>query len=97
MAADFDVEVDLGALAEFLHDNGPALLEDTAEQVKQRQADLAPRDPHSSEHMADHITIEYDGSQADIGPEARFFYAAFIEHGTEKLAPRPFIRPSVDG
>lgn len=92
-----EVEIDQAALRAFLHENAHALLEPGAELIAERQAERAPRDPHSSEHMADHIVVDFHDGVADVGPEKRFFYAAFVEHGTEKMEAEPFIRPSVDG
>lgn len=96
-ASGIAVEPDPSAIAAYLRENAEALLGPGAELIAGRQAERAPRDPHSSEHMADHIVVDFHDGVADVGPEKRFFYAAFVEHGTEKMEAEPFIRPSVDG
>jgi len=68
-----------------------------AEAIRARAAEMCPRGALPP-HMADHIVIQFSdkGLVVFVGPARRFFYALFVEFGTIKMGPHPFIRPAFD-
>jgi len=55
--------------------------------------------PVRTGHLRNSISVDFRGSnmhlaQAEIGPEAN--YGAFVELGTERQAPQPYMGPAFD-
>lgn len=77
----------------------PRAVRDVIKSGGERVAKAAQRfAPKASGDMADSIKSTMVGnatmSEAEIGPTA--FYGRFLEHGTAKMAPRPFLGPALD-
>ena len=75
----------------------------SAEKLAQKMRDLVPVDEGDvldSITSDSHATIDGSGVYADAGPDPaankHAFIARFLEHGTVKMAPRPFIQPAAD-
>lgn len=83
-----------------------AALEEAAEPMRQRMEDLATRGhvpPHIEEHMTistaskvEGVRLHEDEAAVAIGPQKDFFYGWFLEFGTVKMPPQPFMRPAFD-
>jgi HK97 gp10 family phage protein len=69
-------------------------LRPAAERVAETARQLAPRDTGG---MADSIkAIRTGPSQFRVSFDKDHFYGQFVETGTEKMPPRPFLRPALD-
>lgn len=65
-----------------------------ASKIEQSAKSLAPegsRD-HGGQDLSDSIHVSLSGSMAEIGPSAR--HGAFVEYGTYKDAPQPYLWPA---
>lgn len=80
------------------------LLREAAVPIQGRASELAPIDPATPVHLKDWIVIsaatdvtvdDYQAAVA-VGPAKNVFWGSFIEFGTVKQAPRPFLRPAFD-
>lgn len=74
-----------------------------AGRLAQKMRDLVPireGDVLASITADQHATIDGSGVYADAGPDPAAnkaaFVARFLEHGTVKMAPRPFVQPAAD-
>lgn len=74
-----------------------------AERLAQRMRDLAPvleGDVLDSITADDRVTKAGSSVYADAGPDPsandQAFVARFLEHGTVKMAPQPFVGPAAD-
>lgn len=67
----------------------------SADSIQRTQQDLVPK---RTRQLHDSITVsgpdELGELAVEIGPER--FYAVFVEFGTSKMAPRPFVFPSLE-
>lgn len=57
------------------------------------------RSPYKTGHLMGSISVDFIGSNADVavgttGPEAN--YGWFVENGTERQAPQPYMGPAAD-
>lgn len=83
-----------------------AALTEAAEPMRARMADLATRGkvaPHIEENIVisnaskvEGVRLHEDEAAVAIGPSKDFFYGWFLEFGTVKMAPKPFMRPAFD-
>lgn len=87
-------------------------LKEAAEPMRQRMAELAPREPGApdlAENMgisvADRIgsteggrwqAREKEQAVVAVGPTKNFFYGLFQEYGTSRHGAQPFMRPAFD-
>lgn len=67
--------------------------------VRDNARQRAPRSAMAKEHLADNIVIsepkqDENGKYVEVGPKAPFFYGKFLEYGTSKMPPRPFMGPA---
>ena len=67
--------------------------------VQKYASQRAPRSSETKEHLADNIVIsdpkqDENGKYVEVGPKAPFFYGKFLEYGTSKMSPRPFMGPA---
>lgn len=80
-----------------------ALME-AAEPVRDKIADLAPHGdvaPHikanigiSKVSKVEGVRVHEDAAAVAVGPTKGYFYGWFLEFGTEKMPPQPFMRPA---
>ena len=49
-----------------------------------------------SDSVGDLVRVEEGSAAVVIGPTKPFFYGKFLEYGTARMAPRPFMRPAFD-
>lgn len=66
----------------------------TAKYVQETAKTLAPVGPGDPVHLADTIETDISGTRAVIGPTAR--WGKFVEEGTYKDAPQPYMAPALD-
>jgi len=67
-----------------------------AQMVKSTAIELAPKGdrPHEGPKIAESMTITGQGTRREVGPTAR--HGAFMEYGTYKDAPQPYMGPAAD-
>ena len=82
-----------GALAKA---RGDAATAKVAERVRTTGQELAPKGsrPHEGEDLAPSIRTDRRGSRFEVGPTAR--HGGFMEYGTYKDAPQPYMGPAVN-
>lgn len=67
--------------------------------IQENASQRAPRSSEVKEHLAENIVIsepkqDENGKYVEVGPKAPFFYGKFLEYGTSKMTPRPFMGPA---
>ncbi len=91
-----DVIADFTRAAEHVQLGAMELVEETAEKIRATAEQIAPdgsRD-HEGQDLSDSIHTTIMGLAAEIGPSAR--HGRFVEKGTYKDAPQPYMGPSSD-
>lgn len=107
VAGDKDLMKALNALSEQVKKKHLiAGLREAAEPMRARMEDLATRGdeaPHLKDHIGistvsrvDGVRIHEDAAAVAVGPTKGFFYGFFLEFGTVKMPPQPFVRPAFD-
>jgi HK97 gp10 family phage protein len=103
----FEGGKEIAAALQTLSDRGARAVQrealaDGAAVIRPAIAAAAPRRPPAPD-IADHIVVsrinqgDAHGGGLAVGPErGRFFYGRFLEFGTVKMAPHPFMRPGFD-
>lgn len=73
-----------------------AVLDRVADDVADTAEDLAPKGtrPHADEDLAPSIHVTGSGGVREIGPSAR--HGLFMEEGTYKDPPQPYMGPALD-
>ena len=77
-------------------------LTESAEPMRDRMEDLAPRDPETPFDLKENIVIQrslgQDAQEAAVivGPTKRAYYGGLQEFGTAHHAAQPFARPAFD-
>lgn len=71
------------------------------EEIRSQMAQNAPRGSGDPPHLADNIAMEpgpvlKHTASVDIGPTVDVFWGRYVEQGTSKMSPQPFMRPAVD-
>lgn len=76
-----------------------------AQIIQKAASEKAPRSTLVKEHLADHIVMSKVKTQGgvkfiEVGPQRsdnhKFFYGKFLEFGTSKMSPRPFMGPACE-
>jgi HK97 gp10 family phage protein len=62
--------------------------------VRDTQRDAKANAPVGSGRLRDSITSEVRGLTGAVGPTA--FHGAYVEEGTSKMAPEPYLAPAMD-
>lgn len=84
-AAELDNAADrVGELAQMV-------LRKTAADIKRDAQALAPVDTGA---LRNSITYRVQGLEAEIGPTVH--YGGFVEYGTSRMAPQPYLGPAMD-
>ena len=85
--------VDLEKAGEHVAYQAPRVLVEHANRLAEVAKQRCPRE---TGRMANSIwaSIDMVGLSAEVGPYA--YYAPFVEYGTSKMSPRPFMGPSLD-
>lgn len=72
-------------------------ISDGGEQIRDLARDLAPKASGKMSRSIQSTLLRSGGGteiSAEIGPTS--YYGRFVEHGTAKMAPHPFLSPAAD-
>lgn len=80
---------------------GPSIAGNLAKNIAEVAADLAPFDPENTTepHVRDNIKVRRAGDGAEVFVNrggVRDEVPAYLEFGTYKMAPRPFLHPALN-
>lgn len=95
MATDFSqvaaLAADLGKAAPAVKRKAVRVVAKAAHDVEARAKATAPRDTGA---LVNSISTTNKGMTAEVGPTVN--YAAYVEHGTSRMSPQPYMGPAAD-
>lgn len=90
-----DLAIDLGRFAAVTPGEARKAIRETAEEIKAAAKAAAPVDTGALRDSISYETRETaGGAEAEIGPTV--WYSHFLEYGTARMGPRPFLGPALD-
>jgi len=82
---------DISDLGQKAHDRAAQVVAKTAADISGSAARNAP---YRTGNLSNSIGYDLYGLEAEIGPTAS--YGIFLEYGTSRMAPRPYMKPALE-
>ena len=82
---------DISDLGQKSHDRAAQVVAKTAADISGSAARNAP---YRTGNLSNSIGYDLYGLEAEIGPTAS--YGIFLEYGTSRMAPRPYMKPALE-